>query len=151
MTFSGRGCILTAVKNACAGNAIRFANNIYHLNGFLVAEGGVQGRPLDARGRNITANVVQPGVMPTDMSAEVFGENVSDAVLDQHPIRRIATLEEVAWPASWPVREAAISRAKPSACPAASGGNPKTKSRPPCGGRLSQQRPGRCQQCSETN
>ena len=96
MTFSGRGCILTAVKNACAGNAIRFANNIYHLNGFLVAEGGVQGRPLDARGRNITANVVQPGVMPTDMSAEVFGENVSDAVLDQHPIRRIATLEEVA-------------------------------------------------------
>jgi hypothetical protein len=32
MTFSGRGCILTAMKNACAGGAIRHAKNICHLS-----------------------------------------------------------------------------------------------------------------------
>ncbi|MBO3759412.1 SDR family oxidoreductase [Ciceribacter sp. L1K22] len=47
--------------------------------------------------RNITVNVVQPGIMPTDMAAEVAGELPNrDAILDMHPIRRIATLEEVA-------------------------------------------------------
>ncbi|MBX4997295.1 SDR family NAD(P)-dependent oxidoreductase [Rhizobium lentis] len=46
--------------------------------------------------RNITVNVVQPGIMPTDMAAEVAGELPNrDAILDMHPIRRIATLEEV--------------------------------------------------------
>ncbi|EMM5897309.1 SDR family oxidoreductase, partial [Klebsiella michiganensis] len=35
-------------------------------------------------------------VMPTDMAAAVLGENgAPDALLDLHPIRRIATLEEV--------------------------------------------------------
>lgn len=58
--------------------------------------GYAKGVARDLGGRNITANVIQPGVMPTDMSAEVLGESVPDAVLDQHPIRRIATLEEVA-------------------------------------------------------
>ena len=58
--------------------------------------GYAKGVARDLGPRNITANVVQPGVMPTDMSAAVLGENVPDAVLDQHPIRRIATLEEVA-------------------------------------------------------
>ena len=34
--------------------------------------------------------------MPTDMAAEVCGDiHVPDAVMDLHPIRRIATLEEV--------------------------------------------------------
>ena len=33
--------------------------------------------------------------MPTDMSVEVLGEGVPDALLYLHPIRRIATLEEV--------------------------------------------------------
>ncbi|PDT31028.1 oxidoreductase [Rhizobium sp. L9] len=47
--------------------------------------------------RNITVNIVQPGIMPTDMAAEVAGELPNrDAILDLHPIRRIATLEEVA-------------------------------------------------------
>ncbi|MBR0556536.1 SDR family oxidoreductase [Ciceribacter sp. L1K23] len=47
--------------------------------------------------RDITVNVVQPGIMPTDMAAEVAGELPNrDAILDMHPIRRIATLEEVA-------------------------------------------------------
>ncbi|MBX5149846.1 SDR family oxidoreductase [Rhizobium lentis] len=47
--------------------------------------------------RNITVNIVQPGIMPTDMAADVAGELPNrDAILDLHPIRRIATLEEVA-------------------------------------------------------
>ncbi|WP_409269616.1 SDR family NAD(P)-dependent oxidoreductase [Massilia sp. BHUDP2] len=63
--------------------------------------GYAKGVARDLGGRNITANVIQPGVMPTDMSAEVLGESVPDAVLAQHPIRRIATLEEVAGLASF--------------------------------------------------
>ena len=58
--------------------------------------GYARGVARDLGGRDITSNVIQPGVMPTDMSVEVLGEHVPDAVLDQHPIRRIATLEEVA-------------------------------------------------------
>jgi len=47
--------------------------------------------------RNITVNVVQPGAMPTDMMVEALGSTTApDAFLDMHPIRRIATLEEVA-------------------------------------------------------
>lgn len=57
--------------------------------------GYAKGVARDLGGRNITVNVVQPGVMPTDMSAEVLGDSVPDALLDLHPIRRIATLEEV--------------------------------------------------------
>jgi NAD(P)-dependent dehydrogenase (short-subunit alcohol dehydrogenase family) len=35
--------------------------------------------------------------MPTDMAADVAGELPNrDAILDMHPIRRIATLQEVA-------------------------------------------------------
>lgn len=42
-------------------------------------------------------NVVQPGIMPTDMAAAVAGELPNrDAILDMYPIRRIPTLEEVA-------------------------------------------------------
>jgi len=58
--------------------------------------GYAKGIARDLGGRNITANVIQPGVMPTDMSTAVLGDTIPDAVLDQHPIRRIATLEEVA-------------------------------------------------------
>ncbi len=58
--------------------------------------GYAKGVARDLGGRNITVNVVQPGAMPTDMMAEVFGGTVApDAFLDLHPIRRIATLEEV--------------------------------------------------------
>ncbi len=45
--------------------------------------------------RNITVNVVQPGIMPTDMAAAA-AHNLPDAVMDLHAIRRIATVEEVA-------------------------------------------------------
>jgi NAD(P)-dependent dehydrogenase (short-subunit alcohol dehydrogenase family) len=47
---------------------------------------------------NTTVNVVQGGIMPTDM-AEASADQVPAAVLDRHPIRRIATLEEVV--AAW--------------------------------------------------
>ncbi|MDP4534754.1 SDR family oxidoreductase [Alkalimonas collagenimarina] len=58
--------------------------------------GYARGAARDLGSRNITVNTVQPGVMPTDMATEVLGNNVPDALLDLHPIRRIATLEEVA-------------------------------------------------------
>jgi NAD(P)-dependent dehydrogenase (short-subunit alcohol dehydrogenase family) len=58
--------------------------------------GYAKGAARDLGPRDITVNVVQPGVMPTDMSAEVLGDAVPAALLDLHPIRRIATLEEVA-------------------------------------------------------
>lgn len=58
--------------------------------------GYAKGVARDLGGRDITVNVVQPGAMPTDMMAEVMGDMVApDAFLDMHPIRRIATLEEV--------------------------------------------------------
>ncbi|OYU34329.1 SDR family oxidoreductase [Novosphingobium sp. PASSN1] len=44
--------------------------------------------------RNITSNVVQPGMMLTDMMAGIV--NLPDSVLDLHAIRRAATVEEVA-------------------------------------------------------
>jgi NAD(P)-dependent dehydrogenase (short-subunit alcohol dehydrogenase family) len=57
--------------------------------------GYAKGVARDLGGRNITVNVIQPGVMPTDMSAEVLGESVPEALMNLHVIRRIATLEEV--------------------------------------------------------
>lgn len=58
--------------------------------------GYTKGLARDLGSRNITVNVVQPGVMPTDMASQVLGDDgAPDALLDLHPIRRIATLEEV--------------------------------------------------------
>lgn len=58
--------------------------------------GYARGVARDLGKRNITVNVVQPGAMPTDMMAEVFGStDAPSAFLDLHPIRRIATLKEV--------------------------------------------------------
>lgn len=45
--------------------------------------------------RNITVNVVQPGIMPTDMAADV-ADNLPEAVMDLHAIRRVANVQEVA-------------------------------------------------------
>lgn len=58
--------------------------------------GYAKGVARDLGGKNITVNVIQPGVMPTDMSREALGESVPESLMDLHPIRRIATLEEVA-------------------------------------------------------
>lgn len=58
--------------------------------------GYARGIARDLGRRNITANVVQPGPMPTDMMAAVFGSTKApDELLNLHSIRRIATLEEV--------------------------------------------------------
>lgn len=57
--------------------------------------GYAKGVARDLGPRNITVNVVQPGIMPTDMAAEA-AHNVPEAMMDYHAIRRIATLEEVA-------------------------------------------------------
>ncbi|RFA26416.1 oxidoreductase [Alkalilimnicola ehrlichii] len=57
--------------------------------------GYAKGVGRDLGPRNITVNIVQPGIMPTDMAAEV-AHNVPETMMDLHAIRRIATLEEVA-------------------------------------------------------
>ncbi|MCJ8518090.1 NAD(P)-dependent dehydrogenase (short-subunit alcohol dehydrogenase family) [Pseudorhizobium tarimense] len=58
--------------------------------------GYAKGIARELGSRDITVNVIQPGIMPTDMAADVSGELPNrDAILDMHPIRRIATLEEV--------------------------------------------------------
>ena len=59
--------------------------------------GYAKGIARDLGPRNITVNVIQPGIIPTDMAEDIAGELPNrDAILDMHPIRRIATLEEVA-------------------------------------------------------
>lgn len=59
--------------------------------------GYAKGVARDLGGRHITVNVVQPGAMPTDMMVQALGStDAPGAFLDMHPIRRIATLEEVA-------------------------------------------------------
>lgn len=59
--------------------------------------GYAKGVARDLGPRNITVNVVQPSVMPTDMAAAVVGNpQLLESILDLHPVRRIATLEEVA-------------------------------------------------------
>ena len=57
--------------------------------------GYAKGVGRDLGPRRITVNVVQPGIMPTDMAAAV-ASNLPDAIMDLHAIRRIATVEEVA-------------------------------------------------------
>ena len=56
--------------------------------------GYAKGVARDLGGREITVNIIQPGIMPTDMAAAVR-DKLPDSVMDLHPIRRIATLEEV--------------------------------------------------------
>lgn len=58
--------------------------------------GYAKGIARDLGARNITVNVIQPGAMPTDMMTEALGSKIApEPFLDMHPIRRIATLEEV--------------------------------------------------------
>lgn len=57
--------------------------------------GYAKGVARDLGPRNITVNVVQPGIMPTDMAAAAAA-NLPDSIMDLHAIRRIATVEEVA-------------------------------------------------------
>jgi NAD(P)-dependent dehydrogenase (short-subunit alcohol dehydrogenase family) len=77
------------------GSRVPFAGAADYAGTKAAIAGYAKGVARDLGGRDITVNVVQPGVMPTDMSAEVLGGGVPDALMDLHPIRRIATLEEV--------------------------------------------------------
>lgn len=58
--------------------------------------GYAKGVARDLGPRGITVNVVAPGIMPTDMAAQVSERNESDATMDLHAIRRIASVDEVA-------------------------------------------------------
>lgn len=58
--------------------------------------GYAKGVARDLGPRNITVNVVQPGIMPTDMAAQVAERNGSDETMNLHAIHRIASTEEVA-------------------------------------------------------
>jgi 3-oxoacyl-[acyl-carrier protein] reductase len=77
------------------GSRVPFAGAADYSGTKAAIAGYAKGAARDLGGRDITVNVVQPGVMPTDMSAEVLGNSVPAPLLDLHPIRRIATLEEV--------------------------------------------------------
>ncbi|HBP28104.1 MAG: SDR family NAD(P)-dependent oxidoreductase [Advenella sp.] len=79
------------------GTSIPFASVADYAGTKAALVGYAKGIARDLGSRNITVNVVQPGIMPTDMAAEVASElPTREAILDLHPIRRIATLEEVA-------------------------------------------------------
>jgi NAD(P)-dependent dehydrogenase (short-subunit alcohol dehydrogenase family) len=77
------------------GGHVPFAGVADYAGTKAAIVGYAKGVARDLGGRNVTVNVIQPGVMPTDMSAEVLGDSVPDALMALHPIRRIATLEEV--------------------------------------------------------
>lgn len=78
------------------GGRVPFSGAADYAGSKAAVAGYAKGVARDLGSRNITVNVVQPGVMPTDMAVEVLGEGIPDSLLDLHPIRRIATLEEVA-------------------------------------------------------
>ncbi|TFF21665.1 SDR family oxidoreductase [Jiella endophytica] len=79
------------------GSVIPFPGVADYAGTKWAVAGYAKGIARDLGRRNITVNIVQPGIMPTDMAADVAGELPDrDAILDMHPIRRIATLEEVA-------------------------------------------------------
>ena len=76
------------------GSRIPFTGVADYAGTKAAIAGYAKGVARDLGGRRITVNIVQPGIMPTDMAAEVR-DKLPAAVMDLHPIRRIATLEEV--------------------------------------------------------
>lgn len=77
------------------GGHVPFAGVADYAGTKAAIVGYARGVARDLGGRNITVNVIQPGVMPTDMSREALGETVPEDLMNLHPIRRIATLAEV--------------------------------------------------------
>jgi NAD(P)-dependent dehydrogenase (short-subunit alcohol dehydrogenase family) len=77
------------------GSRVLFPGTADYAASKAAIVGYSKGAARDLGPRNITVNVVQAGIMPTDMAA-ASADQIPDAVLDLHPIRRIATLEEVA-------------------------------------------------------
>jgi len=79
------------------GTNVSFQGVVDYAGSMAALVGYAKGIARDLGPRNITVNVVQPGIMPTDMAADVASELPHrDAILDLHPIRRSATTEEVA-------------------------------------------------------
>lgn len=78
------------------GGHVPFAGVADYAGTKAAIVGYAKGVARDLGAKNITVNVIQPGVMPTEMSREALGETVPVSLMDLHPIRRIATLEEVA-------------------------------------------------------
>jgi NAD(P)-dependent dehydrogenase (short-subunit alcohol dehydrogenase family) len=76
------------------GSRIPFTGVADYAGTKAAIAGYAKGVARDLGGRQITVNIVQPGIMPTDMAAEVR-DKLPSAIMDLHPIRRIATLEEV--------------------------------------------------------
>lgn len=77
------------------GSRVPFAGVADYAATKWAVAGYAQGVQRDLGRRDITVSVVQPGIMPTDMAAAVR-DQLPDAIMDLHAIRRIATLEEVA-------------------------------------------------------
>lgn len=77
------------------GSRVPFAGVADYAGSKAAIAGYARGVARDLGGRNITVNTVQPGIMPTDMAAAVR-DKLPGGLIDLHPIRRIATLEEVA-------------------------------------------------------
>ena len=77
------------------GTHVPFAGAADYAGSKAALVGYAKGVARDLGSRGITVNVVQPGIMPTDMAADVLGDGVPEALLNLHPIRRIARLEEV--------------------------------------------------------
>ncbi len=76
------------------GSLVPFAGVADYAGTKAAIAGYAKGVARDLGPRNITVNTVQPGIMPTDMAADVH-DKLPAGLIDMHPIRRIATLEEV--------------------------------------------------------
>ena len=78
------------------GGHVPFAGVADYAGTKAAIVGYAKGVARDLGEKNITVNVIQPGIMLTDMQREALGESVPESLKALHPIRRIATLEEVA-------------------------------------------------------
>ncbi|QWA09699.1 SDR family oxidoreductase [Sodalis ligni] len=77
------------------GTRVGFSGTADYAASKAAIVGYTKGAARDLGRRNITVNVVQPGVMATDMAAGSAG-NLPASFMDTHAIGRIATVEEVA-------------------------------------------------------
>ncbi|HEY0207530.1 SDR family NAD(P)-dependent oxidoreductase [Acerihabitans sp.] len=77
------------------GSRVGFAGTTDYAAGKAAIVGYTKGAARDLGPRNITVNVVQPGVMATDMAAG-SADKLPPSFMDTHAINRFATVEEVA-------------------------------------------------------
>lgn len=77
------------------GSKVPFAGVADYSGTKAAIAGYARGVQRDLGPRNITVNVVQPGIMQTDMNAAV-ADQLPPGLMEAHAIQRIATVEEVA-------------------------------------------------------